>query len=484
MCSGADGFRLVGREKAPTLVGGSAVLSRLAKEIGGAGHAHHRPDDGVQGTPYSDARDPQLLADIVESLLAGERLFLSGGAGTGKTTLVRKIAETIGRKHEEIVLAASTGLAACQLRDETGIHNTRYVKGPTTLHSAAYLPIVEMPDPSRRISKGRRKLEKASVIVADEISMVDRVTFDRFLTRVSPGTGLLVVGDFYQLPPVLKNPEGKPDFAFDSPAFNAFKLIDLQVVLRQAEPEFIEFLKSLRNGRVEEAMLARAFDEFDPAYPVLFGTNRQADVYNRRCIDAIGARSTYSVCAVKTGENEPALKWLETYTRAKAHVEIKRNMRILCIQNHEHLVNGDLGTVTDISGECEGGTELPRWIEVRFDRPSAGLVRLAPFEFQERVWNASKEEEAIKFAVVQYPIVPAYGLTVHKSQGMTLDVVNVDGSRVNFVPGHVYVALSRARTFNGIRLRNPGGLNAFHDPAVVAYYARARRFQPESKASN
>ncbi|MBN1359663.1 MAG: AAA family ATPase [Sedimentisphaerales bacterium] len=448
-------------------------MSRLAKRLD---QAAAQAGDPVARCTYTDARDPQVLTDVVGSLLAGERLFLSGGAGTGKTTLVRKIAEAVGRRHEEIVLTASTGLAACQLRDETGLHNSRYVKGPTTLHSAAFLPIVEMPDPSRRISKGRRKLEKASVVVVDEISMVDRVTFDRFLNRVSPGTGLLVVGDFFQLPPVLKNEEGKPDFAFDSPPFAAFKLIDLQVVLRQAEPEFIEFLKSLRNGRVEEAVLARAVDDFDPNYPVLFGTNRQADAYNRRCIDAIGARSTYSVCCVKIGETEPVIKWLETYTRAKARLEFKRGMRVLCIQNHEGLVNGDLGTITDISGESEGGTELPRWVEVRFDRQSVGLVRVCPFEFQERVWDASKKEEAIKYAVVQYPLVPAYGLTVHKSQGMTLDVVNVDGSRVNFVPGHVYVALSRARTFNGIRLRNAHGLSAFHDPAVVQYYARARRY--------
>ena len=448
-------------------------MSRLAKRLG---QYRAKPSDTVPSYAYDDARNPQLLTDVVDSLLAGKRLFLSGGAGTGKTTLVRKIAEAVGRKHEEIVLAASTGLAACQLRDETGLHNTRYVKGPTTLHSAAYLPIVEMPDPSRRVSKGRRKLEKASVIVVDEISMVDRVTFDRFLTRVSPGTGLLVVGDFFQLPPVLKNEEGQPDFAFNSPAFNTFDLIDLQVVLRQAEPRFIEFLKSLRDGQVEEAMLARAVDDFDPDSPVLFGTNRQADAYNRRCINAIGTRAIESGCCVKIGEVEPALKWLATYTRAKTRLEIKRQMRVLCIQNHEGLVNGDLGTVTDISDEFEGGTELPRWVEVRFDRDTVGQTKVYPFEFQERVWDASKKEEAIKYAVVQYPLVPAYGLTVHKSQGMTLDVVNVDGSRVNFVPGHVYVALSRARTFNGIRLRNAEGLSAFHDPAVVQYYARARRF--------
>jgi ATP-dependent exoDNAse (exonuclease V) alpha subunit len=443
-----------------------------------------KPSGTLPSGPYDDARNPRLLTDIVDSLLAGEHLFLSGGAGTGKTTLVRKIAETLSRRHEEVVLAASTGLAACQLRDETGLHNSRYVRGPTTLHSAAYLPIVEMPDPTRRVSSGRRKLEKAAVIVIDEISMVDRITFDRFLTRVSPGTGLLVVGDFFQLPPVLKNPEGRPDFAFDSPAFNAFKLIDLQVVLRQAEPQFIDFLKALRNGKVEETILARAVDDFDPDYPVLFGTNRQADAYNRRCIDAIGARSTESGCCVKTGESELATKWLETYTRAKARLEIKRQMRVLCIQNHEGLVNGDLGTVTDLSDEFEGGTELPRWVEVRFDRQAVGQTRVYPFEFQERIWDSSKEQETIKYAVVQYPLVPAYGLTVHKSQGMTLDVVNVDGSRVNFVPGHVYVALSRARTFSGIRLRNAHGLNAFHDPAVVHYYEKARRFSPSPRTSD
>lgn len=449
-------------------------MSRLARK---PSHGRDKPSRTIEQYPYCDARNPQLLDDIVASLLAGERLCLSGGAGTGKTTLVRKIARALGRRREEVVLTASTGLAACQLRDETGIHNTRYVKGPTTLHSAAYLPIVELPDTSKRVNMGQRKLEKASVIIVDEISMVDRVTFDRFLARVSPGTGLLVVGDFFQLPPVLKNQEGRPDFAFDSPAFARFRLIDLQTVLRQAEPQFIEFLKSLRDGQVDEAMLVRAeVDDFDPDYPVLFGTNRQADLYNRRCIDAIRFPSITSTCQVTMGDGEPAIQWLETYTRAKARLEIKRDMRVLCIQNHEDLVNGDLGTVTGICDEHEDGTELPTWVDVRFDREGVGMRRLCPFEFQQRVWDAAKDKEDVKFAVVQYPIVPAYGLTVHKAQGMTLDVVNIDGSRVNFVPGHVYVALSRARTFNGIRLRNAQGLSAFHDPAVVQYYARARRF--------
>ena len=168
----------------------------------------------VHPYPYHDARNPVLLADVVEGLLSGGRIFLSGGAGTGKTTLVRRIANQLVQRGKRVVLAASTGIAACQLRDETGIHNSRYCQGPSTLHAAAFLPRVEMPDSKRRIQSGRRKLKRADVVIVDEISMVDRITFDRFLERVEPETGLLVVGDFFQLPPVPRNEEGLPDFAF------------------------------------------------------------------------------------------------------------------------------------------------------------------------------------------------------------------------------------------------------------------------------
>ena len=426
--------------------------------------------------PYFDARNPALLEDIIRCLLEGRRLFLSGGAGTGKTTLVRKIAREISRTEQEVVLTASTGLAACQLRDETGIHNSRYIKGPTTLHSAAHLPICQMPDSSRRVSSGIRKLEKAAVIVIDEISMLDRITFDRFLQRVSPGTGLLAVGDFFQLPPVLKDETGQPDFAFHSPSFASFELIDLQTVLRQAEPRFVEFLKHLRDGQVDRSIIGDGEGDFDPDYPVLFGTNLQADRHNKQCIGAIEEPSAFSVCRVKTGDPEEAIKWLETYTRAKTRLEMKRFMRVLCVQNHEELVNGDLGTIIGICDEPMPETEMPCWVDVQFDREGVGTRRIYPFEFQERRWNSRNKKEDIKFAVLQYPIVPAYGLTVHKAQGMTLAVVNIDGSRINFVPGHVYVALSRVQTLHGLRLRNADGFHAFTEPTVLDYYRKARRF--------
>jgi ATP-dependent DNA helicase PIF1 len=426
--------------------------------------------------PYYDARNPRLLEDIVRRLLDGKRLFLSGGAGTGKTTLVRQIAQEISEREYQVVLTASTGLAACQLRDETGLHNSPYVKGPTTLHSAAYLPISQMPDSSRRISTGARKLEKAAVIVIDEISMLDRITFDRFLQRVSPGTGLLAVGDFFQLPPVMKDENGEPDFAFHSPAFLSFELIELQTVLRQAEPRFIEFLKQLRNGRADPTVLAEVEGDFDPDYPVLFGTNLQADQHNRQCINAIEDHATVCACQVKKGEPEEAVKWLETYTRAKARLELKRYMRVLCVQNHEELVNGDLGTIVGIGSERMPDTELPFWIDVHFDREAIGTRRVHPFEFQDRQWDAQHKKEDVKVAVLQFPVVPAYGLTVHKAQGMTLAVVNIDGSRVNFVPGHVYVALSRVQTLGGLRLRHADRFYAFTEPAVLEYYRNARRF--------
>jgi ATP-dependent DNA helicase PIF1 len=435
----------------------------------------------AESYPYYDARNPRLLADILRRLMEGKRLFLSGGAGTGKTTLVRKIAQEISDTGQEVVLTASTGLAACQLRDETGIHNSRYVKGPTTLHSAAYLPISQMPDTSRRISVGARKLEKASVIVIDEISMVDRITFDRFLQRVSPGTGLLAVGDYFQLPPVMRDENGEPDFAFHSPAFAGFELIELQTVLRQAEPRFIEFLGQLRDGHVDPSVLADVEGDFDPDYPVLFGTNLQADRYNQQCIAAIGEPSMVSVAKVQAGNTEDATKWLETYTRTKARLELKRFMRVLCIQNHEELVNGDLGTIIGICGDTQPDSELPGWIDVQFDREEVGTRRVFPFEFQDRQWDSQGKKEEVRLSVLQFPLVPAYGLTVHKAQGMTLKVVNIDGSRVNFVPGHVYVALSRVQTLGGLRLRNPEGFHAFTEPTVLDYYRNARRFaEPES----
>ncbi|MBN2377292.1 MAG: AAA family ATPase [Sedimentisphaerales bacterium] len=431
--------------------------------------------------PYFDSGNQQLLEDVVENLLAGDHLFLTGSAGTGKTYMIRKIAQRISREHKEVVLAATTGIGACQLREVTGLQLSPYIKGLGTLHSAAILPISDLPDTADRIEAGKNRFKCTSVVIIDEISMLDSFTFERFMERLRPKTGILAVGDFFQLPPVRSTQDGHPDFIFNSKYFNDFKIIELQTVYRQKDKAFVDFLQDMRLGNPDWNFLENVNEKFDSAFPVLYGTNNEVDAYNDDRIKAINQNEVESVaCPEILNPNyteDRALAWLSQNTRAKINLILKNTMRVLCIQNHERLVNGDLGTIDDVSIESFDGTSLPQWVDIKFDRPEIGLRRMTPFFFEKKYINPHTNQEKTDFKVKQYPLIPAYAITVHKSQGMTLDKANIDGNRINFASGQAYTALSRVRTPSGIMLKNANNLAAFSSPSVIEYYRNAQRFE-------
>ena len=221
--------------------------------------------------------------------------------------------------------------------------------------------------------------------------------------------------------------------------------------------------------------------DFNPDFPVLCGTNREVDKYNSDGIRAINYPVVESIAYPEISSRyytqDKALAWLSQNTRAKTHLILKNTMRVLCIQNHGRLVNGDIGTIEDISSEKFNGTGLPQWVDVKFDRPGIGLRRMTPFSFEKKYFNPHTNQEKTDFTVKQYPLIPAYGITVHKSQGMTLDKANIDGNKINFASGQAYTALSRVRTPSGIILQNGNNLAAFSSPSVVEYYRNALRFE-------
>lgn len=444
-------------------------------------HKIIEPIQKSQQKPYFDSGSPELLQDIVSSLLQGKHLFLTGSAGTGKTYMVKNIARDISRRQREVVLAATTGIGACQLREVTGLRLSAYIKGLGTLHSAAILPISEMRDTPERIESGKQRFSNTSVVIIDEISMLDRLTFERFLTRLRPGIGILIVGDFFQLPPVRATQEGHPDFIFASEFYADFELIQLKTIYRQAEQDFIAFLEDLRLGCPNWTFLDDVEHNFDPDFPVLCGTNSEVSNYNNERIGEISYPPIQSIACPEIShlgytENH-ALAWLTNNTRAETRLILKCSMRVLCIQNHSGLVNGDLGTIINISPDRFEGTGLPLWVDVRFDRPGVGLTRMAPFKFEKKRVNPRNNQEESDFIVRQYALIPAYAITVHKSQGMTLDKANIDGNRINFASGQAYVAISRVRTKSGIMLQNANNLAAFVHPSVKEYYQNAPQFQ-------
>ena len=428
-----------------------------------------------------DSGDVELLKRVTENLLHGKRIFLSGAAGTGKTYLVKKIAKQIAAEQKVVYITASTGIAASLLFDEIGSRKSFFVKGPSTLHAAAMLPWTSEDDRQQLREAGMRRLRGTNVVIIDEISMLDSLTFDRFLKRIDHNTGLLVVGDFFQLPPIHTDAENGPDFAFKSPAFRDFELVELTKVYRQDDVDFLRFLERLRHGQNILPFYLDVSREFDLKHPVLFGTNLEAGGHNKKEMAKLKAKAYFSQCRVRIGNHEKALKWFDNYTRALQKLEMKKAMRVLCIQNHHKLVNGDLGTIVKIGKEYPE-KEGPMWLDVEFDRVGIGKQRIFPYRFEKRVWHNDRHQ--VKFVVEQFPLIPAYGLTVHKAQGMSLDIVNIDGSRINFAGGQVYVAISRCRTKSGLRIMNANKFNAFDRDTVERYYQNAKRLQIKAEEAS
>ena len=450
-----------------------------------------RPSGGAGTTPNPislgngfDSGDPILLESVVSSLIKGNHIFLTGAAGTGKTYLVKRIVKALAERRHTVNVTASTGIAASLLFDE--IEDNRkllYVRGPSTLHSAAMLPWSSEEDDEGSIKAGKRRLSTSDVVIIDEISMLDKLTFSRFLKRVKRPTGLLAVGDFYQLEPVRRDEKWDPDFTFHGTPFHSFELLELTNVYRQSNPTFVEFLERLRHGECDREFFRRIPEDFDLRYPVLFGTRREAAIHNDRQLATLDTPAFMCQCAVTVGNPEKALEWFANYTRAVQRLEIKQGMRILWIQNIPDpgfpgrclLVNGDLGTIVRVSDE-QWADYGPEWVEIDFDR--IGRRRWGRYNFRKEVNDGSRKK--VIFEVRQFPFVPAYGLTVHKAQGMTLDRVNIDGNRINFAAGQVYVALSRCRDVPGLRIQNSNMFEAFTRASVNRYYETAMRYQAES----
>jgi ATP-dependent DNA helicase PIF1 len=397
-----------------------------------------------------DARDPVIL--------------LTGRAGTGKSWFIRKLIEE--DQHRPQVVLAPTGLAAMNI-------------GGQTIHSFFGFPPRPLlgfkEKPSWFFTQNARRLSR---IVVDEISMLRADTLDAMDAHlraakksVKPfgGVQMLLVGDFYQLPPVVRADEGRllEEAGYASPyAFSALSLRDegvsafeLTAMRRQTESHFIDLLQAIRDRHG----VRDAIDELNahcygagplPNRPVLLcATNAVADSYNVRGLQSLPGNAqifggTFKGELPKQGVSGDRLP-------APMELALKTGARVIFTQNDPEgaWVNGTLGTVTaydeDIVRVAIDPSEFGCGVEVDVTRSSWPQSRWQ--------WNEASQtmETKEEYRYVQFPLAPAWAITIHKAQGMTLDAVEVDLGRGAFAPGQTYVALSRARTLAGLRLTRP-----------------------------
>ncbi len=390
-----------------------------------------------------------------------KNIFITGKAGTGKSTLLNHFRSITSKK---VAVLAPTGVAAVNISGQT-IHSFFKFKPSTTLSGI------------RKI-KSQKKLQlykQIEMIIIDEISMVrpDLLDcIDKFMclngnhpNKPFGGVQMVFFGDLYQLPPVFQKTEqelfsghykGKYFFdskVFHSPDFN-LEFMELEKIYRQTDYEFVELLNSIRNGTVNEKMLSflnkrvKRGKELETSEGIcLTTTNKKALEINNRKLEELPGK-TYFFESYTEGS------FKDEYMPADKFLQLKHKSQVMLLNNDPdgRWVNGTIAVVDKIL-EDENGERI-----IYVELANGDIEDVQPYSWEIFQYKVSKnnnlDTETIgKFT--QFPLKLAWAVTIHKSQGKTFDKVVLDISGGVFAAGQMYVALSRCRSFEGITLVQP-----------------------------
>ncbi|MCF8238240.1 MAG: AAA family ATPase [Saprospiraceae bacterium] len=387
-----------------------------------------------------------------------DNLFITGRAGTGKSTLLRLFAASTRKK---TVVVAPTGVAALQA-------------GGQTIHSFFGFPPHLFGPHEVKKSRYAKMYQRIEVLVIDEISMlradlVDRIDLCLRINRASilpfGGVQLVMFGDLFQLPPVVTRDEGSilHSWGYDSPYFFSAKClqppyhwdkIELQEVYRQQEKRFLRLLEDIRTHEADADTLAELNERVDPlAEPgsfslILAARNYKVDRINQGYLEALpGPERVFN--ATITG------KFNASVYPTDALLRLREGAQVMFIRNDPEsaFVNGTIGVITGLATD-HVMVSIPRQgQESRTLKVSAISWEIIRYGFSAGDGGALTRDVVGTFE--QLPLRLAWAVTIHKSQGQTFDKVILDLSGGMFEHGQLYVALSRCRTLDGISLRQP-----------------------------
>lgn len=413
----------------------------------------------ISKKPVKDSED---VKKIIELINQGKNLFITGGAGTGKSYILN-----ILRQRYRIAVTSTTGISAISIKGQT-IHSWSGIGIANQEIENIVKKILSSPALERQIKYCR-------LLAIDEISMLDGYTFDylnEVLKKVREndepfgGIKVLLFGDFLQLPPVEEKTKG---YCFNSKAWTELSLstVVLNKIYRQEELSFVETLNNARHGIVTqddyELLAAREvtsnYDDSNILH--LFSKKDQANHYNtvklmklnsfEMCYTSKDVIYTYRKDGTPSDniivDNPNNLnkyhlgifQTLERDCRASNLLKLKKGCRVILLKNIDfkrNLVNGSTGAIAELGND---------FITIDFDCGSRyTMTSKDKYEY----WS----EGVLKATREQYPLSLAYGVTIHKSQGMTLGAVVIDFNKI-FAFGQAYVALSRVKTLKGLYLK-------------------------------
>lgn len=417
---------------------------------------------------------------IIRKLIEKRKnIFISGGAGTGKSYILNKLKEIYG---ETLHITSTTGLSAINI-------------GGQTIHSWAGIGICDksIKETLNKIIKNSElyiKLRQCTKLAIDEISMLDCYTFDYLNTILKlvrnnmlpfGGIQMILVGDFYQLPPV--HIDSDIEFCFESSSWeelNIFPII-LNDSRRQREQNYIEALNNIRMGNLQNLKLfydrnIENIDKISNSILRIFGTNLDADRYNKKCFNEIDSEiyeykaidklisqkdknTNYFDKSKLLSENSYMYKFFNSYCKAPKILRLKEGCKVMLLKNLDTkngLVNGSCGTVIYLDNQK---------IKVLFDNKKLYSITTEEFEY-----TLSNQ---LKIQRTQFPLCLAYGITIHKSQGMTINKLVVDFKNI-FDYGQAYVALSRTQSIDDLYIKNFDKNKILTNSKVIKFYEKLK----------
>ncbi len=417
---------------------------------------------------YLSLSESQRLA--VDKIAEGRNVFITGPAGTGKSFLLNYIKEEY--RDNSLHVTASTGISAINV-------------GGQTLHSWAGLGLGNMPinEILRNIcsAKGihmRKKLRAAKMLAIDEISMISANIFDllnellkavRNSREPFGGIQLILFGDFLQLPPVNRE-NCETFFCFESNAWAEadIDMVVLKEIYRQSDHELVNMLNNLRFGDVTKhdiELLRSRFRQEDPDKTfeaTILGThNIQIERINAAKLKDLNAyEKTFKA---KFDGKPEKIEFLKKNCIASENLTLKIGSQVMMLKNtyaKEGIMNGSIGIIRSFDNK-------KGYPVVEFTNGS--YITVAPEEWCIEKFNENTAKVEVEAMMIQIPLILAWAITVHKSQGMTLEKIKCNlGSA--FAEGQVYVAVSRVKTLNGLFIESFNINNIKANKKVIEFY--------------